>query len=101
MDITTILELALKIGRQIANQSNTKIDDELLDLLEVVYRDAWLREWLAGKSLQPVGSLAIEAAPSEQFRLALKRNNLSWTALLSKLPELLQLIQLIRAFAKK
>lgn len=100
MDISTVLMYAVMFGRQLAERTSTKIDDELIDLLEAIRTDPWLLEWLSGKSDQPSGTLSIEVAPEGDLKLAIERKEIQWGTLADRLPEILALIQLIRSFLK-
>jgi hypothetical protein len=101
MQLHTILDLALDIARRIAAQTETRVDDELLDLLEALRDDPTLRAWIGGKLLQPPGSLAIEISPSAAVSAALVERRVDWSQLLSYLPRIIEILQLIRVLTGK
>jgi hypothetical protein len=96
MQLLTLLDLALDVARRISQKTATRVDDELLDLLEAIRDDPTLRAWIGGKLLQPPGSLAIETSPSAPVAAALASRNVDWGKLLSYLPRILEILQLVR-----
>ncbi len=98
MQLQTLLDLALEVARRLSQKTVTRIDDELVDLLEALRDDPTLRAWIGGKLLQPPGTLAIETAPSAPVAAALAQRQLTWSKLLAYLPRILEILHLIRAF---
>ncbi|MBW3599413.1 MAG: hypothetical protein KY475_19350 [Planctomycetes bacterium] len=99
MNLLTLLDLALDVARRVSLQTATRVDDELLDLLEAIRDDPTLRTWIGGKLLQPPGALAIETQPSSPVAAALAARRIDWTKLLSYLPQIIEILQLVRALA--
>ena len=106
MHIEKILDLGLYLGRQAAEQTETQIDDELVDLLEAIRNDPFAREWFGARfDLHDRGLYLSEGEPSDETRLAFTAAGIPWGTLIARLPELLalakQLKDLLASFKKK
>ncbi len=98
MQLHILLNLALDLARRLSQKTVTRVDDELIDLLEALHDDPTLRAWIGGKLLQPPGTLAIETAPSAAVAAALAQRQLTWNKLMAYLPRILEILHLVRTF---
>ncbi len=87
----------MELARRVAAATGTRVDDELLDLLEALRDEPALRRWIGRKLQQSPGALAVEAAPAAPIAAALADRNLDWEKLLSYLPRILEILRLVKA----
>ncbi len=101
MQLQTVLDLALELARLLSRKTLTRVDDELVEVLEALRDDPLLRAWIGGKLLQPPGALAVETHPSAPIAAALAGRRIDWSKLLAYLPRILEILQLVRAITGK
>jgi hypothetical protein len=101
MDILDILLKSLSFLKTLAALTATKVDDEIVELLQAIADSPALVDWLKGlieSTSDNEGVLSLIGEPSAEVTEALRERKIDWARLIEKLPAL---IALLKAFSGK
>ena len=84
---------ALAALKALAPLTETKVDDEAVDLIEAIQEDPTIAAWL--DSIVGDGTVAVPRSiePPAEVKAALEARKINWASLLTKLPAIISMAQ--------
>lgn len=98
MDLLDLLLKSLGFLKTLAQLTETKVDDEIVELLDAIAESPALLDWIKGLldvGLDEAGQLSLVGEPPEAVALALKERKIDWAKLLEKLPAIISLFMML------
>lgn len=90
-----LLLKALAVLKVLATLTATKVDDEIVGLLEMIAAEPSIIRWFEEAVLpaDAAGILSVADAPPEAIREAVERRKIEWAKLLQHLPALIAIFK--------
>ncbi len=100
MNFQKLIELAVKVAETIAAETETEVDDKIVDVMKLLLQSGVLRGWIEGSVSTPPGTLGVVESPSLPVQNEILALGFGFDAFIELIPRIKQILDLIRMFSK-